>query len=159
MRGATKSKSGACRCNDVGTRARARASRGTIKVARQQVVTFNSQGSSNNNMHQSSTQCNAAVNAEVQSQAPPLSSSSYASSLSPFHLAIPVFDLEESRAFYSSVLGCSEGRSSKTWVDFNLFGHQLVCHVIPTPKSNENGGATRPGVHLNAVDGDAVPVP
>ena len=46
----------------------------------------------------------------------------------PFHLAIPVYDLEKSRDFYKNVLGCEEGRSSDHWVDFNLFGHQLVIH-------------------------------
>ena len=48
--------------------------------------------------------------------------------LLPFHLAIPVHDLEKSRNFYKNVLGCKEGRSSDHWVDFNLFGHQLVIH-------------------------------
>jgi len=70
--------------------------------------------------------------------------------LSPFHLAIKVRDIAESRTFYGEVLGCTEGRSAETWVDFNLFGHQLVCHLAP------DAGA---GVHHNAVDGDQVPVP
>lgn len=74
--------------------------------------------------------------------------------LSPFHLAIPVFDLEVSRKFYGQVLGCSEGRTSPgSWVDLNLWGHQVVLHRVPTTGS----GAQK--VHLNAVDGDAVPVP
>ena len=47
----------------------------------------------------------------------------------PFHLAIPVRDLESSRAFYGALLGCREGRSSETWIDFDLFGHQLTVHV------------------------------
>ena len=55
--------------------------------------------------------------------------------VSPFHLAIPVHNLEESRKFYRDVLGCEEGRSSDHWVDFNFFGHQLVIHY--KPKSNE----------------------
>ena len=48
--------------------------------------------------------------------------------IQPFHLAIPVNDLEKSRDFYKNILGCKEGRSSNHWVDFNLFGHQLVIH-------------------------------
>ena len=55
--------------------------------------------------------------------------------VSPFHLAIPVHNLEASRKFYRDVLGCEEGRSSDHWVDFNFFGHQLVIHY--KPKSNE----------------------
>jgi hypothetical protein len=70
--------------------------------------------------------------------------------LQPFHLAIKVRDIAESREFYGTLLGCSEGRSAATWVDFNLFGHQLVCHLAP------DAGA---GVHHNPVDGDQVPVP
>lgn len=72
------------------------------------------------------------------------------SDLSPFHIAIPVHNLEECRDFYGSVLGCDEGRSSDHWVDFNLFGHQLVIHY--KPKSEE-------ALHTNVVDGKNVPVP
>ena len=68
----------------------------------------------------------------------------------PFHLAIRVRDLETSRAFYGRLLGCPEGRSAKTWVDFDLYGHQLVCHVA---------GDAGTAVHHNPVDGDRVPVP
>ena len=68
----------------------------------------------------------------------------------PFHLAIPVYDLEKSRDFYKNVLGCEEGRSSDHWVDFNLFGHQLVIHY--KEKSKEE-------IHTNPVDGKNVPVP
>ena len=50
--------------------------------------------------------------------------------LTPFHLAIPVRDLAAARAFYGGLLGCDEGRSSAEWVDFNFFGHQLVCHAL-----------------------------
>ncbi|HKT74150.1 MAG TPA: hypothetical protein VJQ47_14760 [Steroidobacteraceae bacterium] len=50
-------------------------------------------------------------------------------SLAPFHLAIAVHDLSAARAFYGGVFGCSEGRSSSAWVDFDLFGHQLVAHL------------------------------
>ena len=67
-----------------------------------------------------------------------------------FHLAFPVKDLEESRKFYGEVLGCEEGRSSDAWVDFNLFGHQIVAHLAPA----EAGVRT-----TNDVDADHVPVP
>jgi uncharacterized protein len=67
-----------------------------------------------------------------------------------FHLAFPVKDLEESRRFYGEILGCEEGRSSECWVDFNLFGHQIVAHLAP----DEAGVRT-----TNAVDADHVPVP
>ncbi len=67
-----------------------------------------------------------------------------------FHLAFPVNDLEEARDFYGRVLECSEGRSSDIWIDFDLFGHQIVAHLTP------DGG----GVRLtNPVDQDNVPVP
>ena len=72
------------------------------------------------------------------------------SRLPPFHLAIPVKNLSGAREFYGGVLGCSEGRSSKSWVDFNLFGHQVVAHLDPAMVSQP---------HHNPVDGDAVPVP
>lgn len=70
--------------------------------------------------------------------------------LQPFHLAIKVRDVSEARKFYGGLLGCPEGRSAETWVDFDFFGHQLVCHLAP------DAGA---GVHHNPVDGDHVPVP
>jgi extradiol dioxygenase family protein len=70
--------------------------------------------------------------------------------LTPFHLAIPVDNIPVCRKFYSEVLGCEEGRSSDHWVDFNLFGHQLVIHY--KGKSNEE-------IHTNPVDGKNVPVP
>lgn len=73
--------------------------------------------------------------------------------LDPFHLAFPVHDLDAARAFYGEVLGCPEGRSSDTWIDFDLFGHQIVCH-LDAGASGERG----PAIH-NPVDGDAVPVP
>jgi len=74
--------------------------------------------------------------------------------LPPFHLAVKVGDLASARDFYTGLLGCPEGRSSDTWVDFNFYGHQLVCHLAPS-------GQTRDGVgtHSNPVDGHAVPVP
>tara|TARA_B100000524_G_scaffold346120_1_gene245795 strand:- start:476 stop:898 length:423 start_codon:yes stop_codon:yes gene_type:complete len=70
--------------------------------------------------------------------------------LTPFHLAIPVDNISVCRKFYCQVLGCEEGRSSDHWVDFNLFGHQLVIHY--KEKSNEE-------IHTNPVDGKNVPVP
>ncbi|GMH32194.1 hypothetical protein BSKO_00028 [Bryopsis sp. KO-2023] len=73
-----------------------------------------------------------------------------ASNLPPFHLAFPVRDVQEARTFYTQVLGCSEGRSSKTWVDFDLFGHQIVAHLVKCYNANATA---------NVVDGDAVPVP
>jgi extradiol dioxygenase family protein len=70
--------------------------------------------------------------------------------MTPFHLAIPVRDLGGARAFYGELLGCAEGRSSEAWVDFNFFGHQLVCHVA---ESAARDAASNP------VDGHDVPVP
>lgn len=70
--------------------------------------------------------------------------------ISPFHLAIPVHNLADCRIFYRDVLGCEEGRSSEHWVDFNFFGHQLVIHY--KPKSDDV-------LHTNPVDGKDVPVP
>lgn len=72
----------------------------------------------------------------------------------PFHLAIQVRELEEARAFYGGLLGCPEGRSSDTWIDFNLFGHQLVCHLNPSL-----GATGKIESHYNPVDGHGVPVP
>lgn len=73
------------------------------------------------------------------------------SNLQPFHLAIPVTTLEESRVFYRETLGCTEGRSSDHWVDFNFFGHQLVIH--------EQEMQTATGGTGNPVDGKDVPIP
>jgi extradiol dioxygenase family protein len=70
--------------------------------------------------------------------------------LTPFHIAFPVNDLAAARDFYGSVLGCPEGRSSDHWIDFDLFGHQIVTHLKP--------GHVGAAYH-NAVDGDDVPVP
>ncbi len=70
--------------------------------------------------------------------------------LSPFHLAIPVKEIKETRSFYKDIIGCTEGRSSDHWVDFNFYGHQLVIHIsenVNKPKSS------------NPVDGHDVPVP
>ena len=71
-------------------------------------------------------------------------------SLRPFHLAFPVRDLAEARAFYGAMLGCTEGRSSDEWIDFDFFGHQLVAHLAP------EGPGDRA---VNHVDGHGVPVP
>lgn len=68
----------------------------------------------------------------------------------PFHLAFPVHDIAAARDFYIHALGCSEGRSAQRWVDFNLYGHQVVAHLV------EGYSAAR---SHNAVDGDPVPVP
>ena len=68
----------------------------------------------------------------------------------PFHLAFPVHDLDEARAFYGGLLGCPEGRSAERWIDFDFFGHQIVTHYSPDAK---------PRAHHNPVDGHNVPVP
>jgi uncharacterized protein len=70
--------------------------------------------------------------------------------LRPFHIAFPVHDLAAAQRFYREVLGCGEGRSSQHWIDFDLYGHQIVAHLDPfmTPRP----------IH-NAVDGHDVPVP
>ena len=73
--------------------------------------------------------------------------------LPPFHIAIPVRDLVEARRFYGDLLRCPEGRSSDAWVDFDFFGHQLVCHQLV---AYEDVSAPR---SQNPVDGENVPVP
>ena len=66
-----------------------------------------------------------------------------------FHLAIPVSDLDRANDFYVNMLGCSKGRSSTKWIDFNFYGHQLVCHEVKkSVNKNSNDG-----------DGNNVPVP
>lgn len=74
--------------------------------------------------------------------------------LTPFHIAVQVRDIEEARRFYTGLLGCNEGRSARDWVDFNLFGHQFVCHL--NPGLGADGRITS---HYNPVDGHGVPVP
>jgi uncharacterized protein len=74
--------------------------------------------------------------------------------LTPFHLAIQVRDLEEARDFYGEKIGCPEGRSSVEWIDFNLFGHQVVAHL--NPQLGKNGKIPNAANH---VDGHGVPVP
>jgi extradiol dioxygenase family protein len=72
--------------------------------------------------------------------------------LDPFHLAFPVHDLDAARRFYGGVLGLAEGRSSDQWIDFDLFGHQIVTHLKPGMAGAERN-------HHNPVDGHDVPVP
>jgi len=68
-------------------------------------------------------------------------------SLRPFHLAIPVTSIELAKEFYGSKLGFSEGRSDEHWIDYNFFGHQLVCHIGES------------STFSNEVDGKDVPIP
>lgn len=70
--------------------------------------------------------------------------------VAPFHIAFPVDDLDAARHFYGGIIGCEEGRSSDQWIDFNLFGHQIVAHLKPGHVSSN---------HANPVDGHQVPVP
>jgi extradiol dioxygenase family protein len=70
------------------------------------------------------------------------------SQIQPFHLAFPVHDLEEARKFYAGLLDCPTGRESKEWIDFDLYGHQIVAHLAPA----ESAATT------NKVDGEDVPV-
>ena len=69
--------------------------------------------------------------------------------LEPFHLAFPVHDLSEAKEFYTKILGCSLGRSSEHWIDFNLFGHQVVAHLKPDELSK---------IKTSDVDNKQVPV-
>ena len=70
--------------------------------------------------------------------------------IAPFHLAVPVSNIEVCRTFYRDIIGCEEGRSSDQWIDFNFFGHQFVIHQKSGPVE---------GLHTNMVDGKAIPVP
>jgi extradiol dioxygenase family protein len=70
--------------------------------------------------------------------------------LTPFHIAFPVDDLQAARCFYGEVLGCAEGRSSANWIDFNLYGHQIVAHRVERRQQTPAAGP---------VDGREVPVP
>ena len=67
----------------------------------------------------------------------------------PFHLAFPVLNIQETKEFYANVLGCEIGREDKKWIDFNFFGHQLSAHVKPDELNNTK---------KNEVDGKSVPV-
>ena len=68
----------------------------------------------------------------------------------PFHLAFPVHDIAAARRFYGGLMGCPEGRSADSWVDFDLYGHQIVAHLAPGQSSD---------AAANPVDGHDVPVP
>jgi extradiol dioxygenase family protein len=70
--------------------------------------------------------------------------------LPPFHLAFPVDDLAAARRFYGELLGCAEGRSAEQWIDFDLYGHQIVAHLAPDAARKRAS---------NPVDGEDVPVP
>jgi hypothetical protein len=70
--------------------------------------------------------------------------------LPPFHFAFPVDDLAAARRFYGELLGCPEGRSAKDWIDFDLYGHQIVAHLAPESARSKSS---------NEVDGEHVPVP
>ena len=74
--------------------------------------------------------------------------------MNPFHLAIQVHDIEKARDFYLNVMSCTEGRSDDKWVDFNFYGHQLVCHLNPSLNKDEKIASIK-----NTVDGHGVPVP
>ena len=65
----------------------------------------------------------------------------------PFHLAFPVDNLDKTREFYTAILGCKEGRSSDSWIDFDMYGHQVVAHLVDELEP----------VQTNLVDGDNVP--
>ncbi|QHI99704.1 glyoxalase [Xylophilus rhododendri] len=75
--------------------------------------------------------------------------SATAAKMPPFHLAFPVHDIAAARAFYGELLGCPEGRSADTWVDFNFYGHQIVAHLAPDECGHRQA---------SAVDGHDVPV-
>jgi extradiol dioxygenase family protein len=75
-------------------------------------------------------------------------------SLRPFHIAFPVDNLEAARHFYGTILGCPEGRSAEHWIDFDLFGHQIVAHLRP-----DAAPRNKAGLDSNPVDGHQVPVP
>jgi extradiol dioxygenase family protein len=71
--------------------------------------------------------------------------------ITPFHLAFPIRDIEETRTFYQEVLGCNIGRNTDQWIDFDLYGHQLSAHVRPEQLEAQQG--------TGEVDGHAVPIP
>ena len=70
--------------------------------------------------------------------------------MSAFHLAFKVKDIESTRKFYIELLGCQEGRSTETWIDFNFFGNQLSAHI-----SNDFPALD----YCGKVDGISVPIP
>jgi uncharacterized protein len=70
--------------------------------------------------------------------------------MTPFHLAFPIHDIDETRRFYGEVLGCPMGRFTDTWIDFDLFGHQMSGHIRPGAGAAMDSGT---------VDGHSVPIP
>ncbi|OIQ37563.1 MAG: glyoxalase [Crocinitomix sp. MedPE-SWsnd] len=72
--------------------------------------------------------------------------------ISPFHVAVPIYDLNEAKEFYLKCFKCDVGRTSDKWIDLNLYGHQFVLHLRPKPNSEDEH-------HYNQVDGKSVPVP
>lgn len=83
-----------------------------------------------------------------------LRSASLAMMPHPFHLAYHVTDLDAARAFYGGILGCAEGRSTDTWVDFDFFGHQISLHLgtpFATAATGQVGGQAVPMPHLGVV--------
>lgn len=74
--------------------------------------------------------------------------------LTPFHIAVPVRDIPEARHFYGTVLGFQEGRSDSSWIDYNMFGHQFVCHL-----NVYIGKKGKVKLHYNPVDRHQVPIP
>jgi extradiol dioxygenase family protein len=72
--------------------------------------------------------------------------------ISPFHVAVPIYDLSAAKEFYLNCFKCEVGRTSENWIDLNLYGHQFVLHLRPKPDSASKH-------HFNEVDGKAVPVP
>ncbi|POM72540.1 Hypothetical protein PHPALM_10728 [Phytophthora palmivora] len=87
----------------------------------------------------------------ILTSAKPVGKRFMSSQVPPFHLAVPVHDLEQAKEFYGSKLGFIEGRSSKQWQDYNMFGHQLVVHEVAKDY--------RALDFFNPVDADDVPVP
>lgn len=79
--------------------------------------------------------------------------------IQPFHIAFPVDDLKAARHFYGELLQCPEGRSSDEWIDFNLFGHQIVAHLAPDHTPNALTKRLNADNAHNGVDGKEVPVP
>jgi len=72
----------------------------------------------------------------------------------PFHLAFPVIDLKSTKSFYVDILKCEIGRSSDSWIDFNMFGHQVVAHLVDKndhPASNNVDGDDVPASHFGVV--------
>lgn len=79
--------------------------------------------------------------------------------LSPFHLAIPVDNLERSKKFYLEIIGCTLGRTAKSWTDLNFFGHQLVLHTVEANAFTAGDTQQESMKNSNQVDGKTIPVP